>query len=89
MFVHACSGVEVSMPCSSSLKGAKVPMPSVQGCPDGVVVTVPFTVGIILDGVRWHVQAGHRLSIVTLEHHRSEISGVWTSLWAAVLERLV
>ena len=38
----------------------------------------PLIAGIITGTLEWAVQAGHRLSIVRLGHHRSEIGGVWT-----------
>ena len=42
---------------------------------------IPDFMVIVPLGVRWHVQAGHLFSVVTLESHRSEIGGVRTGVY--------
>ena len=68
--------------CSTATlwKNASSPFPAYTDVLIELFSLLLLIAGIITYTLEWAVQAGHRLSIVRLEHHRSEIGGVWTGV---------
>ena len=87
--VLALSGVEVSVPGSSSSKWCRVTQPSVQGCADGVVVAVTLHCQHhpgwrSLARSSWTSPFDRHAGVV---YGRAKIDNAF-SLWAAAVERL-